>query len=228
MKNFFLLLIFITSVISLQAQLLAKPEANYKYLIYLPKDHQTKKYPVVIYLHGGSHSGNDLNKLKQYGLPHEIEQGREFGFIAVSPQCPEGKMWSTENWFGSLYKELTKKYLVDTSRIYLTGISMGGGGVFDVAKDYPDTFAALVPLCAWSSNTDRICNLRKTPIWTFHGSEDQLVPISQTESKVKALQACKGNIRYTRLENDGHGIQWLYEDQASYDIYEWMLKHRKD
>lgn len=215
------------SVLSLHAQPSPKAVAKYKYLVYLPKDHQEKNYPVVIYLHGSSHRGNDLNKLNQYGLPQEIDRGREFNFIVVSPQCPDGKIWSTDNWFGPLYEELIRKYKVDTNRVYLTGVSMGGGGVFDVAKDYPDTFAALVPLCAWASSTDRICNISHIPVWTFHGTADNVVPISQTESKVKALQSCKGNIQYTRLENEGHGIHWLYEKQESYDIYEWMLKHKK-
>lgn len=221
------MLILLATVKSLHSQPLSKNEAKYNYLVYLPKDHQEKKYPVIIYLHGSSHSGNDLNKLKQYGLPHAIDKGREFDFIVISPQCPDGKLWSSENWFGPLYAELISKYQIDTNRIYLTGVSMGGGGVFDVAKDYPDIFAALVPLCAWASGTDRICNISHIPIWTFHGTEDNVVPISQTERKVETLQACEGNIQFTRLESEGHRIQWLYESQESYDIYEWMLKHKK-
>jgi predicted peptidase len=206
---------------------LSKVDANYNKLIYLPKDHKEKDYPLIIYLHGSSHKGDDLEKLKQYGLPYEIEKGHEFDFIVVSPQCPSGKGWATDNWFEPLYEELTKNYRIDSSRVYLTGISMGGGGVFEVAKDHPDRFAALVPLCAWASTTDRICKLQKTPIWTFHGQDDQVVPISETESKVAALQACQGDIVYTRLENEGHGIQWLYDPEGPYDIYEWMLQHKK-
>lgn len=227
MKKLFLIFILFTLVIHSHSQPLPKVEAKYNYLIYLPKDHQEKEYPVIIYLHGSSHVGDDLNKLKRYGLPHVIDKGQEFDFIIISPQCPDGKLWSTENWFEPLYAELLTKYRIDTNRIYLTGVSMGGGGVFDVAKDHPDKFAALVPLCAWASNTDRICNISNIPIWTFHGTEDNVVPISQTESKVEALKACNGNIQFTKLENEGHGIQWLYESRDSYDIYEWMLQHRK-
>ena len=212
---------------SLHSQTLSKTEVKYDYLVYLPKDYQEKEYPVIIYLHGSSHRGNDLNKLKQYGLPRAIDKGQEFEFIVISPQCPDGKLWSTENWFEPLYAELTDKYRIDTNRIYLTGVSMGGGGVFDVAKDHPDKFAALVPLCAWASGTERICNLNNIPIWTFHGTEDHVVPISQTVSKVNALKACNGDIQFTILENQGHGIQWLYENQETYDIYKWMLKHKK-
>lgn len=228
MKKLILIIILFTSVISSHSQPISKVKAKYNYLVYLPKDYQEKEYPVIIYLHGSSHAGNDLNRLKQYGLPRAIDQGQEFDFIVISPQCPAGKLWSTDNWFEPLYEELLSKYRIDTDRVYLTGVSMGGGGVFDVAKDHPDQFAALVPLCAWASNTDRICNIKDIPIWTFHGTEDHVVPISQTEDKVRALEKCNGNIKYTVLENEGHGIQWLYENQSSYDIYEWMLKHKRN
>src|SRR5690554_4630573 len=129
MKSFFLVLILITSAISIQAQPLSKAKAKYDYLVYLPDDHLEKKYPLIIYLHGSSNRGSDLNKLKQYGLPHAIDKGEEFDFIIISPQCPEGKIWSSENWFEPLYAELISKYKIDTDRVYLTGVSMGGGGV---------------------------------------------------------------------------------------------------
>ncbi|WP_428659258.1 alpha/beta hydrolase-fold protein [Runella sp.] len=227
MKLSILLLLCLLPVFCTFSQ--SKPKANYPYLLYLPKDYAstTKNYPVIIYLHGSSHRGTDLNKLKSYGLPYVIDKGREFEFIIVSPQCPNGKLWYTDNWFEPLYAELKTKYRIDPSRVYLTGISMGGGGVFEVAKDHPDTFAALVPLCAWQSNTSRICRLKNTPIWTFHGTADEVVPISETDEKVRTLQKCNATITYTQLENDGHGIQWLYEKQDKYDIYQWMLKYKK-
>ncbi len=207
----------------------SKPKATYPYLLYLPKDYANtaKNYPVIVYLHGSSHRGTDLNKLKGYGLPYLIDKGQDFDFIIVSPQCPSEKYWFTDNWFDALYTELKMQYRIDTARLYLTGISMGGGGTFEVAKDFPDTFAALVPLCPWRSDTSRICQLNKVPIWTFHGTADDIVPVAETEEKVKALQKCHGDITYTPLENDGHGIQWLYEKQGKHDIYQWMLKHSK-
>ena len=103
-----------------------KIKVKYDYLLYLPKDYSenTKKYPLLIYLHGGSQKGNDLNKLKAYGLPYLIDKGQNFDFIVVSPQCPDGKYWSTENWFDSLYSDLVTQYRIDTDRIYCTGISI--------------------------------------------------------------------------------------------------------
>ncbi len=206
-----------------------KTKANYSYLLYLPRDcsKQTNKYPLVIYLHGASQRGNDLNKLKGYGLPYLIEKGQNFDFIIASPQCPDDKYWTLEDWFDSLYLDLITKYKIDSTRVYVTGISMGGYGVYGVGMDYPDKFAALIPLCGgcFDSDTSRICNLKNTPIWAFHGTADTIIPISETERIVNALKKCNGNIKYTRLENEGHHLQFLYEKNP--EIYEWMLKQKK-
>jgi len=206
-----------------------KPKADYNYLLYLPKDYseQTKSYPLVIYLHGGSQKGDDLNKLKSYGLPYLVDQGNEFDFIIVSPQCPDNKYWSSEDWFEPLYTKLLADYRVDVDRVYLTGISMGGYGTYIVAMDYPDKFAAIVPLCGGcnDSDTTRICHLKNTPIWAFHGTADDKIPLSETERIVDALNKCEGNIKFTKLEGEGHGIEYLYEKCSH--IYEWMLKQNR-
>lgn len=206
-----------------------KPKADYDYLLYLPKDYskQTKNYPLVIYLHGGSHKGNDLEKLKEYGLPHLVDTGKEFDFIIVSPQCPDNKYWSSEDWFAPLYEKIVSDYRVDINKVYLTGISMGGYGTYIVAMDYPDKFAAIIPLCGGcnDSDTTRICNLKDVPIWTFHGTADDMIPISETERIATALNKCNGNMKFTKLKGEGHGIQYIYE---KYDkIYKWMLKQRR-
>ena len=204
-----------------------KPKANYPYLLYLPKDYSTnnKNYPLVIYLGGGSQNGNDLNKLKTYGIPYYIEQGHEYDFIIASPQCPEKKYWTTENWFDSLYGNLTSAYRIDTARVYVTGISNGGFGTLQVAMDYPDRFAAIVPLCGGvnDSDTAKIDNLKHLPIWAFHGTADDLIPISETERVVNKLETY-GHIKFTRLKDEGHGIQYLYENN---EIFDWLLQHHK-
>jgi len=230
-KPYFLLcfLFLCTCTACTYAQSSNKPKARYNYLLYLPKDYaqKTVPYPVIIYLHGSSHRGNDLNKLKGYGLPYVIDKGKEFNFIVVSPQCPDGKYWSSENWFDSLYTELKSKYRIDTDRVYLTGISLGGYGTFIAGMDHADKLAAIVPLCGGVNDGDmtRLCStLKKMPIWTFHGTADNIIPISETERVVKALDQCNGNIQFTRLENKGHTIQYLYEKD---DIYDWMLKWKR-
>lgn len=208
------------------AQPAAKTKTAYPYLLYLPKDYATRPtaYPLVIYLHGGSQRGRDLDKLKTYGLPQLVDQGRDFPFIIASPQCPDGKFWSTDNWLDSLYADLTTRYRIDTKRVYLTGISMGGYGTWQTAIDHPDRFAAIVPLCGGCDDLARICRISKVPVWTLHGTADDVVPISETERVVKQLTQCTGNVTFTRLENKGHSIQYLYEDNS---LYDWLLKQHK-
>ena len=126
-----------------------KPKVRYDYLLYLPDEYQKewkKDFPLIIFLHGASLRGKDLNLLKKYGIPRLIDRGDKFDFIIASPQCPPGKYWDTENWFDNLHAELTSKYRVDTNRIYLTGMSMGGFGTWNTAMEYPQKFAAIVPV----------------------------------------------------------------------------------
>jgi len=222
--NFLLAFICLSS--SCYAQTTGKPKSKYAYLLYLPKGYaqQQHKYPLLVYLHGGSQRGNDLNKLKEYGLPTLVERGREYPFIVASPQCPEGKYWSTEDWFDSLYAELATTYRIDKRRIYVTGISMGGYGAWQVAADYPDRFAAVVPLCGGLNDSTQVCRIKRIPVWTFHGTEDDVIPISETEKLVRGLQQCNGKVKFTRLENEGHAIQYLYERD---EMYQWLLKQKK-
>lgn len=207
-----------------------KQKVNYKHLTYLPKNYNTdtSKYPLVIYLHGGSQKGIDLEKLKVYGLPYLVDKGKEFNFIMVAPQCPEGRYWSTENWFDSLYNEVTSNYRIDKNRVYVTGISMGGYGTYTTALDHPEKIAAIVPLCGGVNNSDtsRICTLKDIPVLTYHGTADTEISIQETERIVESLNKCNGNITFHRLEDEGHGIQYLYETKP--EIYEWLLKQRKD
>ncbi|NLR82908.1 prolyl oligopeptidase family serine peptidase [Chitinophaga eiseniae] len=210
------------------AQSNLKVKTKYNYVLFLPKGYSegSNRYPLVIYLHGGSQKGNDLNKVKAYGWPHLIDRGQEFGFIVAAPQCPEGKYWSTENWFDSLYMDLISKYRIDSSRIYLTGISMGGYGTYITAMDHPNEFAAIIPLCGGCNDTDtiRICDISRVPVWAFHGTADEKIPITETERVVNKLDQCNENIRFTRLEGIGHDLQFIYERK---DVFDWLLLKKK-
>lgn len=202
----------------------SKQKIRCEYLLYLPKDYSTQdiSFPLIIYLHGGSQRGTDLSKLKRYGLPYFIDKGQNYDFIIASPQCPEYTTWNSVNWFDSLFLDLCSRYRIDKSRVYVTGISMGGYGAWQVAMDYPDTFAAIVPLCGGCFDSTNICRIKELPVWTFHGSADSVVMVNETERLVARLNKCGGHIIYTRLENEGHFIQYLYEKKP--EIYEWMLK----
>lgn len=226
----YVMVVILTSMLLLTNSLSVLAQQVYPYLTYLPK-HQptstTSKMPLIIYLHGSSQRGNNLAQLKTYGMPKYLEQGGKVNAIVIAPQCPSGMLWDSEDWLPKLLKEVKGKYSIDTSRIYLTGVSMGGGGTFEIAKKYPHLFAAIAPLCAWQSSTKDLCKLKALPIWTLHGENDNVVPIQQTEAKIAVLKKCHPNVTYTRLANEGHSIHWIYEQPEQYNLYEWLLKHSK-
>lgn len=203
---------------------------NYNYMPYLPTDYNadtTKKWPLIIYLHGGSHRGTDLNKLYEYGVPDQIHRGREFPFIIVSPQCPKYMWWSSDNWFENLYNEITEKYRIDTNRVYLTGFSLGGSGTWFLAAKFPEMFAAIAPIAGATSHIDfiddNINNLVDIPVWAFHGNIDNMVPVEESERIIEKLEEKNKNLKLSVEPNVGHWINWLvYPGQ---DLYDWFLKH---
>ena len=120
------------------------------YLLYLPKDYgkTQDKWPLMIFLHGAGERGSDLNKVKVHGPPKLVERGKGLPFIIVSPQCPSGHWWPTKvETVMALIDDIVEKYNVDESRIYLTGLSMGGYGTWAIACAHPERFAAIVPIC---------------------------------------------------------------------------------
>lgn len=226
MKYFFVVIAILLSFNISSAQTSNKRQVKYSYQLYVPKEYnnnnvQGKKWPLIIYLHGRSIRGNNLEKLNRYGLPNLVSKGWNFPFIIASPQCPGDRNWDTDDWFSPMFKELKTKYNIDPSRIYLTGMSMGGCGVWSLAMSFPNVFAALIPLCGGGNpkNIDRIKNI---PVWAFHGTQDHVVPMVQTEQMVKALQKINGKVKFTKVRGVGHGLQKVYED---YSIYDWLLHH---
>jgi predicted peptidase len=206
--------------------IVADDNTSYRYLLYLPKDYgrqPSRRYPLLLYLHGKSCRGYNLEKLKRYGPPYLVSKGWNFPFIIVSPQCPPDRIWNTDDWFPSLYKSLSGKYRIDRRRIYLTGMSMGGSGVWALAIKHPEYFAAAIPLCGGWTTKDIIA-MKDIPVWAFHGANDKIVAPKETEEMVDALKKVGGRVRYSKLKGKGHSIHKVYEHR---EIYEWFLKHRK-
>jgi len=157
-------------------------DTNYHYIYYLPKEYNydiSKEWPLIIYLHGGSSRGTDTMQLYCCGIPDQIWRRRQFPFIIVAPQCPVNERWSTDNWFENFYKEITTKYRVDTNKVYLTGVSLGGSGTWYLAIKYPEKFAAIAPMSGFTRHIDYIIKntdkLIYIPIWAFHGKIDKVV-----------------------------------------------------
>lgn len=203
-----------------------KVTVSANYLLYLPKDYSenNESFPLVLFLHGAGERGNDLEKVKVHGLPRLINEGKEFPFIVVSPQCPEDMFWSTDV-LSALLDEIEANYRVDKNRIYVTGLSMGGNGTWSLALAEPNRFAAIAPVCGWSVPSVA-CTIKHLPIWVFHGAKDDVVPISASEIMVERLKSCDGNVKFTVYPEANHD-SWT-ETYNNEELYKWFLEQSLD
>lgn len=202
-----------------------KKKVEMNYLLYLPKNYNTaqEKIPLLLFLHGSGERGNDINLVKTHGPAKLIEQGKDFPFIVVSPQCPENVWWSTDD-LSALIDDVVQKYNVDEKRIYVTGLSMGGFGTWALAEKYPDKFAAIAPVCG-GGNPLTICKIGKLPVWVFHGAKDPVVPIKESQQMVDALKKCGNEAKLTVYPEAGHDA-WT-ETYSNPELYDWLLKQKK-
>ena len=159
-------------------------KVGYKYLLATPEGYEsdsTKKWPLIVFLHGAGERGDDLNLLKKHGPPKLIAAGQKFEAIVVSPQVPSGEFWNPHG-VKALVDVIKKSHRVDDDRVYLTGISMGGFGTFDTITQYPSVFAAAIPICGGAGiNVVKFTALKNMPIWIFHGGKDPTVPVQFSE-----------------------------------------------
>jgi predicted peptidase len=200
-------------------------EVSLNYLLALPKDYEQKeKWPLLMFLHGSGERGNDLELLKKHGPPRLIEEGKEFPFIVVSPQCPSGIRWKT-NALAALIDEMIKNYNVDENRIYVTGLSMGGYGTWKLANEISEKLAAVVPICGWGDSWT-ICEIGDLPVWAFHGGKDNVVVPQKSQELVDALKRCNGNVKFTLYPEANHD-SWT-ETYNNPEVYKWLLEQSLD
>ncbi|MDN4164490.1 GDSL-type esterase/lipase family protein [Cytophagales bacterium LB-30] len=225
-KHIPLLLLFLCSMTikAQQSEQTVKPFIE-QYLAYVPEgyDSTLKAYPLVIFLHGSGERGDNLEKVKIHGIPRLIAEGKKFPFIVIAPQCPDGVRWNT-GALKALYDEVLLKYRVDIDRVYLTGLSMGAFGAWDFAIQYPELFAALIPISG-GGNPREVCAVSTIPTWVFHGEKDDVVPLFKSADMVEALEACNGKVTFTTYPNANHDA-WT-ETYASPQLYEWMLLQKR-
>jgi len=198
-----------------------------KYLLYLPEGYgqKNKKWPMILFLHGAGERGSNLELVKKHGPPKIVEQKKDFGFIVVSPQCPNDGWWTDKvEVLINLVDEIAGKYNVDQERIYLTGLSMGGYGTWAMACAYPERFAAIVPICGGGQKF-YARRLKDMPIWAFHGGKDQVVPVAESQAMVDAVKAFGGNAKLTIYPEAMHDSWTQTYDNP--ELYKWLLEHRR-
>jgi len=207
------------------AQKMNRGEKALEYLLYLPEKYeQSENWPLVLFLHGAGERGSDLKRVKKHGPPKLVAGGKQFPFILVSPQCGRNQWWDAQQLLG-LVSEVEKKCKVDSSRIYVTGLSMGGFGTWALAAVEPSRFAAIAPVCG-GGKPESAQAFASVPTWVFHGAKDKVVPLSASQRMVDAMKAAGGNPKLTIYPDAGHD-SWTstYRDPQ---FYRWLLEQKKD
>lgn len=200
--------------------------ATARYWLVMPKAaaaQPAQRWPLLMFLHGSGERGTDLNQVKVHGPWEWLAQQADTPFIVVAPQADVGGGWNP-HVLHALIEQLKTTLPVDADRVLVTGLSMGGFGAWALATEYPDTLAAIAPICGFGDE-DRMERIRHLPVWAFHGELDSAVPVAGHRASIAALRAAGGQPRYTEYPGVDHN-SWTatYNNPA---LYEWLLAQRR-
>jgi predicted peptidase len=201
-------------------------EVELDYLLYLPKVREESPggvLPLLLFLHGSGERGNDLTLVKTHGPPHVVETGMELPLVVLAPQCPADSSWHADSLM-ALVDHTIEHHDIDTKRVYVTGLSMGGYGTWILAGEYPERFAAISTVCAPYASLDPV-RLRHTPVWCFHGAMDDVVPVEHAIHMVRRIRDAGGDVRFTVYPDAGHDSWTQTYGQTA--LYEWFLTHSR-
>lgn len=213
------------------------------YRLYVPDDlAPTGRVPLVVYLHGSGACGVDNLLNLRDGPDSMITYSRvsHTPVIVVSPQCPRGQVWAPLFWtpetarsfpaptkMGKLVKELIDQCIetlpVDTNAVLLTGVSLGGYGVWDLLAHYPKLFAAAMPVCG-GGVPDTCKRFADTPIWIFHGERDGSVSVKLARDMVSELWRLDAPVRYRETPDAGHAVWGVYREDS---VLKWFFSRRR-
>lgn len=196
---------------------------------------QEKNYPLVLFLHGSGERGNDneinLTYISELFLQDNVRKDYP-GFVLV-PQCPSGESWSPDDWYAKptepiatvmeLVDSLTSALPIDSSRLYVIGLSMGGYGTWYLITRYEQRFAAAVPICG-GGDWNQAHVIRHVPLWIFHGRKDKIVLPEQSRKMVRAIKRAGGKPRYTEYKKAEHESWKLAFKEP--DLLSWLFSQR--
>lgn len=199
---------------------------SYNFWVSVPDTYDEKAgdMPVVLFLHGASLRGTDLNRVRRYGPLDAISMGRDINAIIIAPQNPGGawnsyKVLDILNWVCS-------QYAVDTNRIYLIGMSLGGFGTIEFLANHAEKIAASMELCGGTIRKD-LCKLNTVPLWIIHGTADRAVPVSRATEIYESMKKCGPTdlLRLDKWPGVNHGdLARLFYLKETYD---WLFAHSK-
>ena len=225
LKLFYITLFILTSAFGFSQLKTITNKTTYPFWINVPEKESTEKQPVLIFLHGKSLSGTDLNRVRRYGVLRAMDKGRKIPAIVVAPQVAKGN-WNPDKVLEVL-EYVKKNYNVDESRIYVCGMSLGGYGTLHFAGKYADKITAAVAICGGGNAKDG-CKLATIPLWIQHGDVDYIVPMSESKKVVDAIKKCDENadVTLTIIKGGNHGnVERLFHEDAMYD---WLFQQKRE
>jgi predicted peptidase len=221
-------LLFLQLLLSLEISAQMKTvigQTDYPFWVHLPSQEiLDAKAPLIIFLHGRSLSGTNINKVRKYGMLYAIDRGKTIPAILVAPQLASGP-WNPDKVL-EVIEYAKKNYNVDPSRIYVCGMSLGGYGTLHFAGKHADKITAAVAICGGGFTKDA-CKLGTIPLWIQHGNKDFIVPLSESSKMVDAIKKCNPNAdcTFTIVPGGTHGsVEKIFHGNA---LYQWLFEHIK-
>jgi len=224
-----LLLILLPSLSFTQTLTAFRGEVSngYNFWVSTPKDYDSLKSdtPVILFLHGASLCGHNLERVRRYGPLDALKMGRQIDAVIIAPQNPGGA-WKPDR-INLVVDWVFQHYACDTNRFYVLGMSLGGYGTIDYSAVYSGRIAAAMALCG-GGNPKSYCGLNDLPLWIIHGTADRAVPISQSQKVVNKMSKCgeSPRLRFTKLAGVDHGA--LARAFYISETYDWLFQHRLD
>jgi len=196
---------------------------GYNFWLYLPDDYNdtVPEKPLVIFLHGRSLCGRNLANVRRYGCIDAIERGRKIDAVIVAPQTQN--TWKPDK-VHEVYEWTKEHYAIDTNRVYVLGMSLGGYGTINYTASYPETVAAAMALCGGAS-IKGLCGLNEVPLWIIHGTADRDVPLYCSQKVVDEMVQCGDTslLLFDKLRGEAHSklARIFYLEQT----YDWLFSH---
>jgi predicted peptidase len=236
-----------TTSSSARLQAVSNP-SGYDYLLSLPEKSEARpsnQWPLLLFLHGAAQRGSDVWLNTQQGIPRLLAAPEALNpaeqaaaarlaasFIVVAPQCPQLEVWEDATLL-ALLDQVSTKLELDASRVYLTGLSMGGFGAWSLGMRHPERIAALMPICGGGRLADittaqpnQKAALQRLGVWAFHGAKDRVVPLEESERMVAALKSIgAGDVQLTVYPDAEHDA-WT-ATYANVAVYDWLLQHAR-
>ncbi len=202
-----------------------------------------QKYPLVLFLHGAGERGDNNEAQLVHGMKDFAKRQETNPAFVIAPQCPSGKKWVEVDWSGDrhtmpeqpseslalcreLIDSMIKDLPIDTSRIYVTGLSMGGYGTFDAATRWPELFAAAAPVCGGGDDAESaIAKLKSVPLWIAHGDADRAVSVERSRMMVSALKKVGVEPHYIEMPKVGHD-SWT-ATYSNDEFHKWLFSQQR-